>query len=178
MTRNRVNRMDKPGEMENSPSTNPHRSGDNPIPIESLQKVPLSYASCSIGWSQADTLPGKLEAISNAGFQGIELAFPDIIDFASRSLGHSVAPENYAELVHAAPEIRKLCETNKLKIMMLQPFANFEGWPKGSIEREDAFARANGWIEIMHVVGTDMLQVRFRAFLLGLFPSVQVAGHA
>ena len=45
--------------------------------------------------------------------------------------------------------------------MMLQPFANFEGWPQGSIEREDAFARAKGWISIMKVVGTDLLQVSY-----------------
>ena len=32
------------------------------------------------------------------------------------------------------------------------------GWPEGSKEREDAFSRAKGWIEIMKAVGTDMLQ--------------------
>ncbi len=49
---------------------------------------------------------------------------------------------------------------------MLQPFSNFEGWPEGSKKRDDAFARAKGWIEIMHVVGTDMLQVS----LILIFP--------
>ncbi|KAJ5894138.1 hypothetical protein N7495_005829 [Penicillium taxi] len=43
--------------------------------------------------------------------------------------------------------------------MMLQPFANFEGWPKDSVKREEAFTRAKGWIEIMKAVGTDLLQV-------------------
>lgn len=129
------------------------------IPQDSLRGIPLSYASCSIGSQSTDTLPRKLEAISNAGFQAIELSFPDIIEFGSRTLGHQVAPENFAELISAAGEIKKLCEGCGLKIMMLQPFANFEGWKRGSIEREDAFARANGWIEIMNVVGTDILQV-------------------
>lgn len=135
-------------------------SGISPeIPVESLRKIPLSYATCSIGCSESDTLPRKLEAISNAGFIAVELSFPDIIEFGSRSLGHTIAPENYAELITVAGDIKKLCDANSLGIMMLQPFANFEGWPRGSIEREDAFARANGWIEIMNVVGTDMLQV-------------------
>lgn len=129
------------------------------VPVESLRKIPLSYATCSIGSSESDTLPRKLEVISNAGFTAVELSFPDIIEFGSRTLGHTIAPENYAELITAAGEIKKLCDANSLGIMMLQPFANFEGWPRGSIEREDAFARANGWIEIMNVVGTDMLQV-------------------
>jgi sugar phosphate isomerase/epimerase len=42
---------------------------------------------------------------------------------------------------------------------MLQPFSNFEGWPEGSSEREDAWSRARGWRDIMSAVGTDMLQV-------------------
>jgi len=41
--------------------------------------------------------------------------------------------------------------------MMLQPFANFEGWSEGSKERKEAFERAKGWIKIMQVVGTDLL---------------------
>ncbi|RHZ47694.1 sugar phosphate isomerase/epimerase family protein [Aspergillus thermomutatus] len=129
------------------------------LTYESLRKIPLAYASCSIGSSNADTLPRKLEAISKAGFTAIELSFPDIIDYGSRLLGHQVATENFAELISVAGEIRKLCDANSLKVMMLQPFANFEGWPRGSLERQDAFTRANGWIEIMNVVGTDLLQV-------------------
>lgn len=42
---------------------------------------------------------------------------------------------------------------------MLQPFANFEGWPEGSAGRHDALSRARGWIRIMRAAGTDMLQV-------------------
>ena len=43
--------------------------------------------------------------------------------------------------------------------MMLQPFANFEGWKEGSTERKEAFERAEGWIRIMKALSTDMLQV-------------------
>lgn len=129
-------------------------------PFSSLQKIPLSYASCSIGTDSSDTLPRKLEAIASAGFTAIELSFPDIVAYASRILGHEVAPENFAELSMAAGEIRKLCESYGLKIMMLQPFSNWEGWPHGSEGRQDAVNRANGWIGIMSIVGTDMLQVR------------------
>ncbi|KAJ5168641.1 uncharacterized protein N7482_004235 [Penicillium canariense] len=130
-----------------------------PITFASLEKIPLSYASCSIGCGASDTLPRKLEAISKAGFVSIELSFPDILDHAEHTLGHQIAPNDFAELVPVAREIRELCDANSLTVMMLQPFSNFEGWPKGSAEREDAFKRAEGWIEIMKVVGTDLLQV-------------------
>ncbi|KAE8142055.1 xylose isomerase-like protein [Aspergillus pseudotamarii] len=124
-----------------------------------ISKIPLSYATCSIGASKSDTLPRKLDALHQAGFTGIELAFPDIVSYAQDLLGHEVAEDNYAELVTVAQDIRKQCEAKNLKVMMLQPFANFEGWPRGSKEREDAFARAKGWIEVMRAVGTDLLQV-------------------
>ncbi|KAJ5717675.1 hypothetical protein N7488_003321 [Penicillium malachiteum] len=130
-----------------------------PISRQSLQQIPLSYASCSIGCGASDTLPRKLEAISKAGFLSIELSFPDILEYGSQLLGHIIDPADFSELIPVAGEIRKLCDANALTIMMLQPFANFEGWPKGSIDRDDAFARARGWISIMKVVGTDLLQV-------------------
>ena len=129
------------------------------ILFQSLRRIPLAYASCSIGSTSSDTLPRKLEAISAGGFSAIELSFPDIIAYGSSILGHEIAPDNYEELKKASAEIKKLVAANGLKVMMLQPFANFEGWAVGSVERRNAFARANGWIEIMDVVGTDLLQV-------------------
>ncbi|CRL23175.1 Xylose isomerase-like, TIM barrel domain [Penicillium camemberti] len=129
------------------------------IPHSSLQKIPLSYASCSIGCSPNDILPRRLQAIAEAGFSAIELSFPDILDYGAHISGNPIAPDNYPAIIPVAEQIRKLCEENGLKIMMLQPFSNFEGWVKGSVDREEAYARATGWMEIMNVVGTDLLQV-------------------
>ncbi|KAJ5129522.1 uncharacterized protein N7515_005561 [Penicillium bovifimosum] len=129
------------------------------IPYSSLKQVPLSYASCSIGCAPTDILPRRLQAISQAGFSAIELSFPDILAYGAHATGQEIAADNYPQILPVASEIRRLCEENGLKIMMLQPFSNFEGWPKGSREREEAFARADGWMEIMNVIGTDLLQV-------------------
>lgn len=68
-------------------------------------------------------------------------------------------PGDYDTLVEACTDIKALVNGHKLKILMLQPFANFEGWPAESEERKAAFDRAKGWIRIMQAVGTDMLQV-------------------
>ncbi|KAF3389333.1 hypothetical protein F1880_003784 [Penicillium rolfsii] len=129
------------------------------ITPSSLQQIPLSFASCSIGCGPSDTLPRRLEAIGRAGFNAIELSFPDILDYGEHLLGHRIRPDDYDKLTSVAQEIRALCKANGLSVMMLQPFSNFEGWPKDSPERKDAFERAAGWIEIMKAVGTDMLQV-------------------
>ena len=54
--------------------------------------LPLSLASCSIGLPR-HTFHQKIEAISRAGFQGIELSFPDLLAHATRLEGH---PDNVA----------------------------------------------------------------------------------
>ena len=125
---------------------------------ECIKSIPVSYATCSIG-KPTDPLPKKLKAISGAGFSGIELAFPDLLEFAKSHTGKEVEPSDYTSLCTAARDVKKLCDEQGLKIMMLQPFANFEGWERGSEESEDAFERAAGWINIMKAAGTDMLQV-------------------
>lgn len=123
------------------------------------EKIPTCYASCSIGHKKEHNLPAKLKAISDAGFEAIELSMPDIISH-SAELNDKEADENdYDTLVQVGADIKKLTEQHNLKILMLQPFANFEGWENGSKERSDAFERATGWIRIMEAVGTDMLQV-------------------
>lgn len=124
----------------------------------STLKVPVSLASCSIGLPR-HTLHQKVEALSQARFDGMELSFPDLQAFASRHLGRDVPADDYVSLCEAGVEVRKLVEGHGLKIIVLQPFSNFEGWPRGSREREEAFARARGWINVMDAVGTDMLQV-------------------
>ncbi|KAF2178509.1 xylose isomerase-like protein [Zopfia rhizophila CBS 207.26] len=130
------------------------------LDCSSLLTIPVSYASCSLGSpSNPPPLLDRLHAISTAGFEAIELSFPDILSFGSQHLGHEIDPKNYDELCTVAAEIKVQCEKRKLGVMMLQPFSNFEGWPEGSEGRRDAFERARGWIRIMQACGTNMMQV-------------------
>lgn len=146
--------------------------------IDLLSQISTSYATVSLD-NQSETLglEAKLHAISEAGilfsrcftritadyvctgFQQIELGFPDIVNYASAAQGRKIQADEYAVLAESAHHIKSLAARNNLKILMLQPFSNFEGWPKGSPERMSVFKKAQGWIEIMHAVGTDMLQV-------------------
>ncbi|KAK4118072.1 xylose isomerase-like protein [Parathielavia appendiculata] len=119
---------------------------------------PVAFASCSIGLPR-HTLHQKIEAIREAGFDGIELSFPDLQAYASRHFGRDVAEDDYSSLCEAAKAVHDMCIGHGLKILVLQPFSNFEGWPEGSQQRQAAFARAKAWIDIMEAAGTDMLQV-------------------
>ncbi|KAN0077604.1 Xylose isomerase-like, TIM barrel-containing domain containing protein [Elaphomyces granulatus] len=107
------------------------------ISLPSLRKIPLAYASCSIGCRPSDTLPRKLEAIADAGFTAIELSFPDLQAYACEILSRRVADDNYKDLGIAAREVRHQCNAVNLEIMMLQPFAHFEGWPRESVGSTD-----------------------------------------
>ena len=123
-------------------------------------KIPTCFASCSIGHDpKTYALPAKLKAISGAGFDAIELSMPDLLAFANEHLQKEVGPKDYDDLCEVGKEVKKLCAKHNLKILILQPFSNFEGWPENSRCREDAWDRARGWMRIMEAVGTDMLQV-------------------
>lgn len=123
------------------------------------ENIPTAFATCSIGHAE-DTLREKINVIAQSKFRGIELAFPDLMNFASLRAGKKVAANDYDELCKAAAEVKTLCREVGLEIVMLQPFSNFEGWRQDSKERADAFARADGWIRIMDACDTKMLQVR------------------
>lgn len=123
--------------------------------------LPTSFATVSIGHAPHHDLETKLSAISSAGFQAIELGMPDIISHGKKLNGQEPDPKDFDTLVKIGQEIRKLVEKYNLKILMLQPFANFEGWVRGKQDeqREDAWERARGWVRVMEAVGTDTLQV-------------------
>ncbi|KAI0838144.1 xylose isomerase-like protein [Hypoxylon sp. FL0890] len=130
------------------------------MPIEYQgSRIPTCYATCSIGHKESHTLPLKLKAIADAGFDAIELSMPDILAYGKMLNGKEPDLKDYDTLVEIGKAFKTQVEEHNLKVLMLQPFANFEGWPKGSNERKDAFERAKGWMRIMEAVGTDMLQV-------------------
>ncbi|KAK0515080.1 hypothetical protein JMJ35_002459 [Cladonia borealis] len=128
------------------------------ISKDSLSSIPTCYATVSVG-TPNHNLEEKLKAIAGAGFQGIELGFPDLLSFASKNLGRDVGPQEFDILCNSGLEVKRICTELGLKIVMLQPFSNFEGWKPQSAERKDAYKRAKGWIKIMEALGTDMLQV-------------------
>jgi len=136
------------------------------LPPSSLTSIPTSYATVSIG-TPTHPLSQKLDAIAATNFQGIELGFPDLLSFASQYHGREIGNEDFPALCEAAGEVKQMCATRGLQVVMMQPFANFEGWAPGSAEREDAFRRAEGWMGIMEAVGCDMLQVRAEIFRCG-----------
>ena len=86
------------------------------------------------------TLRQKIEAIAKAGFQGIEIFENDLITHDG-SLG----------------ELRQLLADHRLKVLVYQPFRDFEGMPEPL--RSRGFARAEQKFELMREIGTDLLMI-------------------
>ncbi|CAG1983753.1 unnamed protein product [Fusarium graminearum] len=130
------------------------------IPYKGAQ-IPISFASCSIPMKIKASLPDKLKSIRNAGFDGIELSMPDIISYGELLNGSSPVEDDYDTLADVAKQIKSVTDELGLKIMMLQPFANFEGWNKDTHgkQRQQAFDKAKGWIKVMEAAGITLLQV-------------------
>ncbi|KAI9150320.1 3-dehydroshikimate dehydratase [Paramyrothecium foliicola] len=108
-----------------------------------------------------EALPEKLKAISEAGFDGIELAMPDLLDYGALINGKKIDPADYESIAEVAAKVKGITDKLNLKVLMLQPFPRFEGWTIGTFdkERKDAFHRAKGWMQVMEAAGTDMLQI-------------------
>ncbi|KAF7190395.1 3-dehydroshikimate dehydratase [Pseudocercospora fuligena] len=73
--------------------------------------------------------------------------------------GKEIGDHDWEDLIQAAKVLKTMLDAKKLKVFMMQPFANFEGWPEGSPEQKDAWERAEGWSRIMQAVDCDMLQI-------------------
>jgi sugar phosphate isomerase/epimerase len=86
---------------------------------------------------------------------------PDLVSFAQQNNGsqEKINDHSFDALVKAATDLKPILEKEGLEVMLLQPFANFEGWAEGSPERKDAFERLEGWTRIMQAVGCKTLQV-------------------
>ncbi|GAA5977786.1 hypothetical protein JCM11641_006072 [Rhodosporidiobolus odoratus] len=124
----------------------------------SLKSMPRCFATASIG-QPTDSLPTRLAHLSHAGFTQIELAFPDLLTFASQLSHREVGEKDWSALEEAASEVKKVCEGLGLQVYILQPFGKFEGWREGSEERREVWERVEGWVGIMKAVGTRTLQV-------------------
>ncbi|WP_434361307.1 sugar phosphate isomerase/epimerase and 4-hydroxyphenylpyruvate domain-containing protein [Parasalinivibrio latis] len=86
------------------------------------------------------TLQEKIEAISKAGFRGIEIFENDLITHNG-----------------SLDEIRLMLDDNGLEVVTYQPLRDFEGMPDPY--RKKAFDRVERKFDVMEKLGTDLLMV-------------------
>lgn len=90
--------------------------------------------------SVSGTLPQKLAAIAQAGFDGIEIFEQDFLADA-----------------HSPAEIGRMIRDHGLEILLFQPFRDFEGLPEPL--RARAMDRAERKFDLMQALGVDLMLV-------------------
>ena len=124
----------------------------------SLPEIPTCFATCSIGSEAIESLDSSRKASRRRASPPPSYRCP-ICSPSHVESSAETSIEKTMTLCSVGPEVKDLCSKMGLEILMLQPISNFEGWPEGSDEREDAWESARGWIRIMQAVGTSMLRV-------------------
>src|SRR5471032_1349914 len=95
-----------------------------------------SIATVSI----SGTLVEKLTAIQAAGFEGVEIFENDLLYFDG-----------------SPADVRRIADDLGLKIMLFQPFRDFDGVSPERLERN--LDRAKRKFDVMHELGTDRILV-------------------
>ncbi|KAI8974874.1 xylose isomerase-like protein [Trametes punicea] len=123
----------------------------------------LAYSTDSAGMHPSHTLPIKLRAIAEAGFNQAELAFPDLEAYAEQEFpGYRKLDDNgngdLDKLLQIATKVRKLCEDLRLSVLTVHPFSQFEGY-EDTQKRATGFERAAAWFKVLKALNCQMLQV-------------------
>jgi 4-hydroxyphenylpyruvate dioxygenase len=90
--------------------------------------------------SLSGELPEKLDAIAQAGFNGVEIFENDFLAFDG-----------------SARDVGRMVRDHGLEITLFQPFRDFEGMPEP--QRSRAFDRAERKFDVMQELGTDLVLV-------------------
>ncbi|PCH35139.1 xylose isomerase-like protein [Wolfiporia cocos MD-104 SS10] len=124
----------------------------------------LAYSSDSAGMHPSHTLPLKLRAIAEAGFPQVEVGFPDLEEYAKqefpveyKKLDNS-GNGDLEKLLEAAGKIKSLCNELGLKVLVVHPFSEFEGY-ESARKRAEGFERAAAWFRVLKALDSQMLQV-------------------
>lgn len=107
----------------------------------------LAIATTSLGQHPSHALEHKITVAARAGYQGIEVVLSDLETY-SNSKG--VSP------LEGAKNIKTLCDENKLEILSLAPFENYEG---DVSPLSDRLKKASHWMEVARALGAFHLQV-------------------
>lgn len=107
----------------------------------------LAIATISLGQHPSHALDHKIAVAARAGYEGIEVVFSDLEAYSkSKSM----------LILEGAKKIKSLCAENKLEILSLVPFENYEG---DNSPLSGRLQKAAHWMEITRALQAPHLQV-------------------
>lgn len=126
----------------------------------------LATASSSLGKPQGGhSIKTVLEAAVANGIKGIEICYEALLNHASRLEG-SLKEDGELLLLQSAEDIKKLCDALGLVVIVLQPFASYEGLVDEE-EHRRAVRKWSHWLALAHALGCDTIQMPSNFELLG-----------
>ncbi|WVW79123.1 hypothetical protein I302_101088 [Kwoniella bestiolae CBS 10118] len=147
----------------------------SPITSAELNSLPIGYATPSLGLNPAHTLEIKFQAMQNNGWKEVELGFGNYVAWVRGrvNLPPSTCPEEWKvddepdpsdstiwqAMYDHAEELKALAGKYGLRLLMLQPLNQFDGWPKGHEREEWCRRKAERWVGLCKLLGVEYLQV-------------------
>ena len=127
----------------------------------------LATASSSLGkphgGHQIETL---LEAAAANGIKGIEICYEALLAHAARRGASSEEEVGELSILQAAEDIKRRCDAVGLMVIVLQPFASYEGLVDEE-EHRRAVRKWSQWLTLAHALGCDTIQMPSNFELLG-----------
>ncbi|KAJ5747340.1 uncharacterized protein N7511_009036 [Penicillium nucicola] len=112
--------------------------------------------SVSLGRAWLHDFDYKMNQASKAGFKGIEIFYEDLEYIARGFLcNDSPVPD---QLLQAADHIHKVCQTEGLEIIGLQPFLFYEGL-KDREQHARLIQKMEFWLQLVKRLGTTTIQI-------------------
>lgn len=129
-----------------------------------------SVATMSLGNAKLHALDKKIKAAATMGFQGIELYWPDLVEYArkyeTRPNPHSTNTTTHgltdmatiSVLMAAAKHVGQLCRDLNIEVVSLQPFRNFDG-VTNPILRAKRIAEFGLWMNVANELRAGVIGV-------------------
>lgn len=123
-------------------------------PVASL---PVAVPTMTLGRAWIHDLDVKIAEARNAGFQGLEIFWDDLVCAAKR-INPTSTEKDEAAMLRATRYTKELCDTNGLVVMALQPFLNYDG-VLDETKHQEHITKLKLWFKVAKILGTDLIQV-------------------
>lgn len=146
------------------------------ITAEELSQIEVAFGTPSMGAHPSHTVEQKMLALKEAGYKNFVMGFGNFVTYVRSKrpdLPASTCPELYIRdgepdpsddilwdaLNEEAVKVNDYAASLGMRIAVLQPFGQYEGWPAGSERGEWVKGKAKRWVKLAGLLGAEFLQL-------------------
>ncbi|KAJ7709005.1 putative 4-hydroxyphenylpyruvate dioxygenase [Mycena rosella] len=125
--------------------------------MAAISSISLAIPTMTLGRAWVHELEVKVVEAGKAGYQGVEIFWEDLV-YAAMRISPDSDEKDEAAMLRAAQYAKDLCDQNRLVVLVLQPFMNYEGVLDQS-KHEELIVKLRLWFKIVKILGTDLIQI-------------------